>query len=389
MTGPASLSGDEVVELTTLALMGPVYAGEGGSSGLFRAIDLREPGRPALIYKDYRPETIHRLDRDALSRLVATRALLDPSAKRHCALPIDVVTHGGEPRGFLMPEAPRTYLWLDGTGRPAERGATGFRMPRTGEELCRTREVTKDGIVRRTYSTDHQLNALGHLLALILALHRAGIVLGDIQPRNFLLGHRRMPARVFLVDCDSFLVEGVSTLPSREPEAWKVPARPGRHDRATDLAKFALLTQRALQRNWGEEPDLDSLRGMVPTAHADVLSRLWECARVPDDELVRLVRWLRWAEIGKPRTWVSAMRGLDASGMRAALSIAGEPPGLEGYRYVVPDRPLMVSAQHARPPSVKFRRPPRRRWSGWLFGAFACYAGVLGLLGLLGIIQLH
>ena len=378
-----------MVELTTLALMGPLYAGEGGSSGLFRAVNLRDPGRPALIYKDYRPETLHRLDRDVLNRLVARRALLEPSARRHCALPIDVVTHGGEPRGFLMPEAPRTYLWLDGAGRPAERGATGFRMPRTGEELCRTREVTKDGIVRRTYSTGHQLNALGHLLALISALHRAGFVLGDLQPRNFLLGHRRVPARVFLVDCDSFQVEGVSTLPSREPEAWRVPARPGGHDRATDLAKFALLTQRALQRHWGEEADLDSLRGMVPPAHAEVLSRLWECARVSDDELVRLMRWLCWAEIGKPQTWVSALRGLDVSGMRAALSIAREPQGLEGFRYVVPDRPLTVSAQHPHPPSVKFRRPPRRRWAIWLFGGFACYMAVLGLLELLGFIQLH
>lgn len=76
-------------------------------------------------------------------------------------------------------------------------------------------------------------------------LHRTGVCVGDISPKNLLFSLQPTPA-VYFIDCDAMRVNGVSALPQVETPEWEVPAGEQLATIQSDTYKLGLLALRLL-----------------------------------------------------------------------------------------------------------------------------------------------
>ena len=94
--------------------------------------------------------------------------------------------------------------------------------------------------------TDEQRYQLLREVAKALAfLHRIGVCVGDISPKNLLFSLNPRPA-VYFIDCDAMRVNGVSVLPQMETPDWEVPAGEELATIYSDTYKLGLLALRLL-----------------------------------------------------------------------------------------------------------------------------------------------
>lgn len=361
---------------------------------MYRAARVFDVHGPRYLFKEYGPTALDRLDQEALERLVTWRSRLRGRGGRailsHCALPSELVTFEGTVRGFLMPEAPSAYLWTTPEGSVAEQ-PDGARIARTGDELgrqIRHKNAALD-IEYQTYSTAHQFGLLGHLLTLTNTLHRGGIVLSDLQPKNFLVTVHSVRPSIYFVDCDSFSLDGRAPIAGLEPESWQTQAGPGRHDRLTDYAKFALLVVRAVCRDWWAPPEFDRLDDVVSPAEVTLLRRMWDLdPSVTVRDLATLSRWMRSYEF-RPRHLAGPLRRVPPAISQLATCVAPLPSdGLAGYELVNPQPRMLLRSSHGGTPMRRFHSRPhlitsRRLALGFLL--FGCLVAVLAVLGLVRI----
>ncbi|WP_316521989.1 hypothetical protein [Kitasatospora brasiliensis] len=220
--------------------------GQGGQGTVHEVAD-----RPGVVYKEYRPETLPELDSDALTAIVALLAALDGAEARRlrdrAAWPTAVVRQRGRTCGFLMRAAPeRFHFDLHALG-----GATvATRRLATLEFL-----LNDDGYVAGvglTVSDRDRLELLADLAGTLSRLHRLGIAVGDLSPKNLLFatgagdGGR---ATCFLIDCDAVRLRGATVLPQVETPDWQLPPGEERGTAAGDAYKLALLAVRLFARD--------------------------------------------------------------------------------------------------------------------------------------------
>lgn len=360
---------------------------------MYRAARAFDVHGPRHLYKEYGPSALDRLDEDALRRLVSWRAGLSgrdgQAVLRHCALPSHLVTFEGTVRGFLMPEAPPAYLWTTATGHVAER-PDGQRVARTGDEMGRDSPYTNEALQFKyeTYSTAHQFGLLGHLLYITNTLHGQGIVLGDLQPKNFLVTLHDVRPSVFFVDCDSFSLGGRAPISGLEPESWQTHAGAGVHNRLTDYAKFSLLVFRTISRQLWSDPDFYELNEIVPATKITLLRRMWDLdSSVTQQELASFSNWMRGYEL-QPRRVAGALRRIPRATKHALVRLPLEPnDGLEGYDMVNPHSQIPLRSSHKAPQVRRFNTRPRIITGVRLALGFVMFVGVIITLALLGFVR--
>ena len=94
--------------------------------------------------------------------------------------------------------------------------------------------------------TDTQRYQLLREVAKALAfLHRIGVCVGDISPKNLLFSLHPRPA-VYFIDCDAMRVNGLTALPQLETPEWEVPTGEELATIHSDTHKLGLLALRLL-----------------------------------------------------------------------------------------------------------------------------------------------
>jgi hypothetical protein len=223
--------------------------GEGGAADVHRC---KTADGKRMVFKRYNEEAIEKLDGETLRNVVAWPANLPEDARKHLmamsAWPQAVVANGDSVLGVLMAEAPARFF----------RTRDGRSVPRHFSLVA----VRKEPAERRGYpyyDFPHKIARLGHLLSELQFLHSHDIVIGDLQNNNILTTSPEadatgmVTAENYLLDCDSFLVNGHSALPPMDPFNARPPYPVDGHSATTDLFKFALLVIRCLSEYLGAE----------------------------------------------------------------------------------------------------------------------------------------
>lgn len=138
--------------------------------------------REKLVAKLYLPKHLTRSRLEKLRHMIAA----DPQIEGLC-WPRALLTNSlGEWIGFLMPRA-----------QGKELATTVFSPGRGGG-----RNIKDMGWSRR-----HLVTVAGNIAGLFAEMHQRGILMGDVNPRNFMVAP---DCTVYFVDCDSYQFEGFS-----------------------------------------------------------------------------------------------------------------------------------------------------------------------------------
>lgn len=113
-------------------------------------------------------------------------------------------------------------------------GATGTRRLATMEYLLN--DDTYLAGIGLTISTRDRLAVLGDLATTLSRLHRLGITVGDLSPKNLLFS-TAPHAECFLIDADAMRLKGSTVLPQAETPDLQVPesGRPSPSQATRDL----------------------------------------------------------------------------------------------------------------------------------------------------------
>ncbi|WP_435174995.1 LppU/SCO3897 family protein [Actinacidiphila sp. bgisy145] len=336
--------------------------GTGGQGTVYevpgRRINKHAPdGGWDVVYKEYAAAVLPDLDADALAAQVGLlRELSGADARWLCgnaAWPAAVVERDGRARGFLMRAVPDRF-------RFAYRGMAGAAAG--GSRLANLEYLLNDdGYVARiglTISERDRLLLLADLAATLDRLHRIGITVGDLSPKNLLFTTDPRP-ECFLIDCDAMRLRGASVLPQAETPDWQVPAGEEKATRTSDVHKLALLAVRLFARHQtARDP-------AVLTAVSPALAELARAGLDPDP-----------ARRPSPGAWAEQLTA-------TAATASATPATAPASGAATPSRPPAPAAQPQAVPAPGTVRPPGAVSGGnatvqrWLVAIAACVALVV------------
>ncbi|HEY2762678.1 MAG TPA: hypothetical protein VGJ13_01465 [Pseudonocardiaceae bacterium] len=274
---------------------GRVYELSGGAAAL------RTLPHPDLVYKEYDRSARAALDADVLDEMAQYAAQLAPGQEGladRLAWPLITVEREGVVSGFVMRRAPQQFV-------------VRLQLPR-GEKL--TLAEAQHLLNEKRFLADRQLPVhdrwrlqfLRDTADTLAQLHRSGITVGDLSPKNLLASFTTRPYCFFL-DCDTMRTAGRSALPQVETTGWEIPKGEERATTASDAYKLALLAVRLFAGDQ-DSKDITALSAVYPP--------LGQLARrgISADPSVR----------PKPTEWLPA---LDAATPRATTSLPWERLG--------------------------------------------------------------
>lgn len=258
------------MRFSDLILQDAGYSPGGSSTGIWRAFP-PQGGLPVGLYKAYSEKMLGKLDTASLDALICWRQELSPADRKYldafCAFPQFIVLDGDRVTGILMDEAPNAFFrTVPGQDR---------RQPRHAEELGRPyRKDERPGLYY--FPPPQKAALLGVLLERLIWLHGHQVVVSDLHPRNMLVTSDLSMCDVYLLDCDSFWLGDRHAFPPHSPEMWRV-GDGATASRATDLAKFAMVTDRVVKENFSN-PEFSeaSLLRLLPSQHVTLLRNMWE-----------------------------------------------------------------------------------------------------------------
>jgi serine/threonine protein kinase len=194
--------------------------GHGGQGIVYQAPKVKTKFADAMVFKEYQPQARAHVSFDALS---AMPTLVEDTLSYHdgqalvsiAAWPCALVENGTGPVGFVMPTVPDSFYIDLTTVKGVSRTAAEFQHLLNPPSVLAARGIT---------ITDTQRYQLLREVAKTLAfLHRIGVCVGDISPKNLLFSLQPRPA-VYFIDCDAMRINDVSVLPQTETPEWEVPA---------------------------------------------------------------------------------------------------------------------------------------------------------------------
>lgn len=216
--------------------------GQGGQGIVYRAPKVKTTFTDAMVYKEYKPQARINVNFEALSALPT---LVEDTLPHHdgqglvsiAAWPCALVETSTGPVGFVMPAIPDSFYIDLTTVKGISRTTAEFQHLLNPPSVLTARGIT---------ITDAQRYQLLREVAKALAfLHRIGVCVGDISPKNLLFSLQARPA-VYFIDCDAMRVNGVSALPQMETPEWEVPAGEELATIHSDTYKLGLLALRLL-----------------------------------------------------------------------------------------------------------------------------------------------
>lgn len=256
--------------LSELILQDAGYSPGGSSTGIWRAFP-RQGGLPIGLYKPYSEKMLGKLDVASLDALICWRQELSPGNRsdldEFCAFPQEIVLDDGQVAGILMDEARNAFF----RSVPGE----DRRQPRHADELGRPyRPDERPGL--HYFPPPQKAALLGVLLKRLIWLHGHQVVVSDLHPRNMLVTSDLRMCDIYLLDCDSFWLGDRHAFPPHAPEMWRV-GDGTTATKATDLAKFAMITDRVVKENFSNPEFSDaSLLRLLPSQHVTLLRSMWE-----------------------------------------------------------------------------------------------------------------
>ncbi|MGP8304342.1 DUF4189 domain-containing protein [Streptomyces inhibens] len=225
--------------------------GQGGQGTVYQVpnkkINEADGGGWDVAYKEYGAAVLPDLDAAALASRVDLLGELSADDGRwlcdKTAWPAAVVERAGHACGFLMRAVPDRYQFT-------LRSLTGT-TPGT-QRLANLEYLLNDDTyvagIGLTISERDRLLLLADLAATLAQLHRLGITVGDLSPKNLLFTTDPQP-ECFLIDSDAMRLRGTSVLPQAETPDWQIPAGEEKATRASDVYKLALLAIRLFARD--------------------------------------------------------------------------------------------------------------------------------------------
>jgi serine/threonine protein kinase len=396
--------------------------GEGGQGTVH---EVRHTGigtvgnRASVVCKEYREELLGQLNGEALHAMVARVNELTITEARwlsaRAAWPSAVVTRDGRPVGFLMRSAPSEFTFE--FKRLSARAGTATRLATFDYLLNDDAYTTRIGLRLTEQQRVQRLAAVAELLS---GLHRLGIAVGDLSPKNLLFGRPPEPG-CFLIDCDTLRLHGATVLPQVETPDWALPGGEEKGTAAGDVYKLGLLVLRVLARSQ-TAADPGELRGadkalvrlVRGSLQADPARRPsageWEerlrrlagralRAPAPQPSPVRSTatsarprlrpwRLLWWRRSWRYRPWRHRWRRSSLR-RRTVRMTRSTFRGLGKGVLAVLMLPVLILVGIGGVLAAPFRGEGVNSWSGFLLGSIYLVGGVALLIGLAGWLESH
>jgi len=243
--------------------------GQGGQGSVHEVLNRRinesSGGGWEVVHKEYSAAVLPHLDAAALAAGVGLLGELSGAEGRwlcdRTAWPAAVVQRQGRTCGFLMRAVPDRFQFNLRTLT----GVNGGPRRLANMEYLLNNDTYIAGI-GLTVSDKDRLLLLADLAATLARLHRLGITVGDLSPRNLLFSVSPQP-ECFLIDCDAMRLRGATALPQAETPDWQVPAGEELATPTSDVYKLGLLAVRLFARNQ-TSTDTAALAAMSPALGA-------------------------------------------------------------------------------------------------------------------------
>ena len=216
--------------------------GQGGQGVVYRAPNAKTKFADSMVYKEYKAATRAEID---FTTLAAMPALVEESltykeAERLVSIaawPCAIIEDSGTPTGFVMPAIPDEFLVSLTTAKGVSSSTAEFQHLLNHPSVLVARGITLDDAQR--------CELLRETASALAFLHKHGVCVGDISPKNLLFSLEPHEA-VYFIDCDAMRINAVSALPQVETPGWNAPAGEELATIYTDTYKLGLLALRLL-----------------------------------------------------------------------------------------------------------------------------------------------
>ncbi len=225
---------DKLGELTKI--------GQGGQGVVYRAPNVTTKFAASMVYKEYKPAARTEIDFTVLAAMPALveESLSYAQAERLISIaawPCALVEDAATPTGFVMPAIPEEFFISLTTAKGVAASTPEFQHLHNHRSVLAARGITVDDAQRCTL--------LRETASALAFLHKHGVCVGDISPKNLLFSLTPREA-VYFIDCDAMRIHGVSALPQVETPGWNTPAGEELATVYSDTYKLGLLALRLL-----------------------------------------------------------------------------------------------------------------------------------------------
>jgi eukaryotic-like serine/threonine-protein kinase len=288
------------------------------------------------------------------------------------AWPCAIVEDGGSSTGFVMPAIPQEFFIELATVKGVSNSTAEFQHLLNHSSVLAARGITLDDAQR--YSL------LREVASGLAFLHKHGVCVGDVSPKNLLFSLAPHEA-VYFIDCDAMRIDGVSALQQVETPGWGVPAGEELATIYSDTYKLGLLALRLLA---GDHDTTNP--GHLPSTTPSLLRQIITDT-VSNEQHRRPL----------PEAWSYVLgHAIEEAQHRKKTAAPAVAPLAAPETPVVRSRPSGDSAPPVRPsapppPPPPASTPPASRpassnTAGW---AAALFVAVLVVVGLIGVLANH
>ena len=216
--------------------------GQGGQGVVHRAPNVKTKFAASMVYKEYKAQTLAEIDFTALAAMPALveDSLSYAEAERlisMAAWPCALVEDADRPTGFVMPGIPDEFFVALTTAKGVSSSTAEFQHLLNHSSVLEARGIDIDDAQR--YSL------LREVASGLAFLHKHGVCVGDISPKNLLFTLTPHPAVLF-IDCDAMRINEISALRQMETPGWEVPSGEELATIYSDTYKLGLLALRLL-----------------------------------------------------------------------------------------------------------------------------------------------
>ena len=238
--GPQPAKTRQVIARDRLGSLSKI--GQGGQGVVYRAPNVKTKFAASMVYKEYKLQARTDVDFTALAAMPALveESLTYAQGERlisFAAWPCAIVEDAGTPTGFVMPAIPDEFFTSLITVKGVSPSTAEFQHLLNHPSVLAARGITLDDAQR--------FSLLRETASALVFLHKHGVCVGDISPKNLLFSLTPQEA-VYFIDCDAMRINTVSALPQVETPGWAAPSGEELATIYTDTYKLGLLALRLL-----------------------------------------------------------------------------------------------------------------------------------------------
>ena len=228
----------QVIDRDRLGVLSKI--GQGGQGVVYRAPNAKTTFAASMVYKQYKAKALAEIDFTALAAMPALveESLSYTEAERLISIaawPCRIVEDAGAPTGFVMPAIPEQFFIALTTAKGVSPSTAEFQHLLNHPSVLAARGITVDDAQRCTL--------LREVASGLAFLHKHGVCVGDISPKNLLFALTPQEG-VYFIDCDGMRINGISALPQVETPGWEIPRGEELATIYSDTYKLGLLALR-------------------------------------------------------------------------------------------------------------------------------------------------